>query len=80
MSLKTYHHELESTRIMNPNSKYKEIWNRVRIKLLSSIRISKFIEEITDKKQTINVQVKEYLKLRAGIFQRQTMLQKTKLP
>lgn len=73
--------DLDSTRVLeNSNLKYKDVWLRAKAKLLCSLRISKFMEELTEKRENLQLEVRDYLRLKAGLFNRQTFYHKKKLP
>ena len=60
--------------------KYTDVWQRVKTKVLCSIRISRFIEELADKRLHVGLEVKDYLRTKAGLFHRPTVLQSKTLP
>ena len=75
------HDFLDTTRALeNYSSKYRDVWQRAKAKVLCSIRISKFIEELADKRLHVELEVKNYLRMKAGLFQRPTALQRKNLP
>lgn len=73
--------DLDTTRALeNYNFKYKEVWQRAKNKLVCSLRVSKFISEIRKSHTVVEHEVKNYLRQRAGLYHRQTLVHFKKLP
>jgi CRP-like cAMP-binding protein len=70
--------EQDTTRIFY--SKYKEVWIRAKSKILISLRISRLMRELAEKKLNIGNNIKKYLRARAGLFSKFTLTSKKKLP
>ena len=71
----------DTTRILHPPSiKHKEIWLRVKSKLFCSLRIAKFMDEMTQSRRLMEDEVRDYLHAKAGLYNRQTMIRTSKLP
>ena len=73
--------DLDITRPLDPlHFKYREVWLRAKTKLLCSLRISKFMEEIATKRDCMKTEVQDYLYVKAGLYNKPTITKKKKLP
>ena len=73
--------DCDTTRALEmTNLKHREVWLRAKSKLMCSLRIAKFMDELNNSRRSMEDEVRDYLNLKAGLYNRQTMVKSKKLP
>lgn len=73
--------DCDTTRALElTNLKHREVWLRAKSKLLCSLRIAKFMDELNQSRRCMEDEVRDYLNLKAGLYNRQTIAKHKKLP